>query len=246
MSSVRLEGITKIYPGGTGGVRGFSCSIAEGEFFALLGPSGCGKTTTLRVIAGLETPDAGRVYFDERDVTALPPEKRGAAMVFQSYALFPHMDIMGNVAFGLKARKFPKTEIAARVADALQMVQLDGMERRRVTELSGGQQQRVALARALAVHPRILLLDEPLSNLDAELRYATRQQLATLQRRLGITAVYVTHDQEEALELAHRIAVLKDGECHQIGTPDEILDTPATPFVESFMERQRQILRGKM
>jgi iron(III) transport system ATP-binding protein len=242
MSSVRLDGITKIYPGATGGIRDFSCTIAEGEFFALLGPSGCGKTTTLRIVAGLETLDSGRVYFDERDVTALPPEKRGAAMVFQSYALFPHMDVFNNVAFGLKAQKLPKAEIAPRVQDALQTVQLDGMERRRVTELSGGQQQRVALARAIAVQPRILLLDEPLSNLDAELRYATRQQLAALQQRLGITAIYVTHDQEEALELAHRIAVLKDGQCQQIGTPDEILDAPATPFVESFLERQRKLL----
>jgi iron(III) transport system ATP-binding protein len=245
MSSVRLEGITKVYPGNAGGIRDFSCTIGEGEFFALLGPSGCGKTTTLRIVAGLETPDAGRVYFDEHDVTSSPPEKRLAAMVFQNYALFPHMDVFGNVAFGLKAQKMPKADIAPRVRDALALVQLDGMERRRVTELSGGQQQRVALARALAVHPHILLLDEPMSNLDAELRYATRQQLAELQQRLGITAVYVTHDQEEALELAHRIAVLKDGECQQIGTPEEILDAPATPFVESFLERQRRIFRPR-
>ncbi len=238
MSSVALENITRVFPQG-GGVRHFSCTIAEGEFFAFLGPSGCGKTTTLRIIAGLESPDSGRVLFDGRDVTSLPPERRNAAMVFQSYALFPHMDVFENVAFGLRARKMPRPEIAPRVREALQLVQLEAMERRRVTELSGGQQQRVALARALAVHPRILLLDEPLSNLDAELRYATRIQLAELQKRLGITAIYVTHDQEEALELAGRIAVLKDGVCHQIGTPDEILDTPSTPFVKSFLERQR-------
>jgi iron(III) transport system ATP-binding protein len=242
MSSVRCENVTKLYPEG-GGIRSFNCTVNDGEFFAFLGPSGCGKTTTLRVIAGLEAPDEGRLFFDDRDVTALPPEKRNAAMVFQSYALFPHMNVFENVAFGLKARGgMDKRAIAERVAEALQYVQLDGVHRRPVTELSGGQQQRVALARALAVHPDILLLDEPLSNLDAELRYATRQQLAELQKRLKITAIYVTHDQEEALELADRIAVLKDGVCHQIGTPAEILNAPQTPVVESFLARQRKLM----
>lgn len=241
MSSVRLEGITRRYTAGGGGVENFSCTIGNGECFALLGPSGCGKTTTLRVIAGLETPDAGRVFFDERDVTALPPEKRNAAMVFQNYALFPHMNVFENVAFGLRARKLEKSVIAPRVSEALEFVQLAGMGTRPVTELSGGQQQRVALARALAVQPPVLLLDEPLSNLDAELRYATREQIASLQRRLNITAIYVTHDQEEALELADRIAVLKDGICHQIGTPREILEQPATEFVAKFTERQRRL-----
>ena len=239
MSTVRLEAITKVYPEG-GGVRDFTVEIQHGEFFALLGPSGCGKTTTLRVLAGLETPDSGAVYIDGKDVTALPPEQRNAAMVFQSYALFPHMTVHQNVAFGLRARKMPKDEIGPRVEETLSLVQLSDLGTRPVTDLSGGQQQRVALARALAVHPDILLLDEPLSNLDAELRYATRKQLAELQQRLGITAVYVTHDQEEAVELAHRIAILKDGRCHQIGTPKEVLDNPATPFVESFLERQRK------
>lgn len=239
MSSVRLDNITRIYDKDGGGVRDFSCTIEDGEFFALLGPSGCGKTTTLRTIAGLESPNAGHIYFDDREVTALPPEKRNAAMVFQNYALFPHMNIFENVAFGLRARKMPKAEIPGRVAEALGYVQLDGMEKRRVTELSGGQQQRVALARSLAVHPDILLLDEPLSNLDAELRYATRAQLAEIQDRLKITAIYVTHDQEEAIELADRIAVMKDGTCHQIGTPDEILNAPATDFVRTFLERFR-------
>ncbi|MCC6488731.1 MAG: ABC transporter ATP-binding protein [Candidatus Hydrogenedentes bacterium] len=238
MSSVRCEGLTKVYPEG-GGVRNFTCAIAHGEFFALLGPSGCGKTTTLRLIAGLETPDSGALYFDERTMTGIPPEKRNAAMVFQSYALFPHMDVHDNVAFGLRARGMVKQEIEARVAESLQRVQLDGIQRRRVTELSGGQQQRVALARALAVHPDILLLDEPLSNLDAELRYATRRELSELQKGLNITAVYVTHDQEEALELADRIAILKDGACHQIGTPSEILLKPETDFVKVFLARQR-------
>lgn len=240
MSAVRCEGITKLYPEG-GGIREFSVEIRQGEFFALLGPSGCGKTTTLRLIAGLETPEAGKLYFGERDVTALPPEKRNAAMVFQSYALFPHMTVFENVAFGLRARKMPKPEIAARVAESLALVQLDSVDKRPVTDLSGGQQQRVALARALAVRPDILLLDEPLSNLDAELRYATRAQLAELQKRLDITTIYVTHDQEEAIELAHRIAVIKDGACHQIGSPREILHEPRTPFVASFLERQRAL-----
>ncbi len=242
MSAVHCDGITRVYAEG-GGIRDFSCEIRQGEFFALLGPSGCGKTTTLRVIAGLETPDSGRLYFDGQDVTALPPERRNAAMVFQSYALFPHMNVFDNVAFGLRARGMPKDTIGARVDEALQRVQLDGVRSRPVTDLSGGQQQRVALARSLAVHPAILLLDEPLSNLDAELRYATREELAELQKRLGITAIYVTHDQEEALDLADRIAVLKDGHCHQIGTPEEILQSPATDFVSTFLERQRRLLR---
>lgn len=239
MSSVRLEEITRRYPDG-GGVSDFTCEIRDGEFFALLGPSGCGKTTTLRLIAGLEAPEAGRILFDGRDVTGVPPEKRNAAMVFQNYALFPHLNVFDNVAFGLRARKMPRLEVVARVAEALGYVQLEDLAKRRVTELSGGQQQRVALARSLAVHPDILLLDEPLSNLDAELRHATRHQLAALHQRLKITAIYVTHDQEEALDLADRIAVLKDGVCHQVGAPDEILGRPATDFVRTFLERERQ------
>jgi ABC-type Fe3+/spermidine/putrescine transport system ATPase subunit len=239
MGSVRLDNVTRRYTEGGGGVTAFSCTIRDGEFFALLGPSGCGKTTTLRIIAGLETPDAGRVYIEDEDVTALPPEKRNAAMVFQSYALFPHLNVFENVAFGLRARKAPKGSIPAAVEEALSYVQMEGMGKRAVTELSGGQQQRVALARAIAVKPRILLMDEPLSNLDAELRHSTRAQLAEVQKRLGITAIYVTHDQEEALALADRIALLKDGQCHQIGTPEEVLHQPATDFVRTFLERQR-------
>jgi iron(III) transport system ATP-binding protein len=241
MSSVTLKNISRVYPEG-GGIRDFSCATAQGEFFALLGPSGCGKTTTLRSIAGLETLDKGSIFFGDRDVTNMPPEQRKAAMVFQSYALFPHMNVFENVAFGLRAQKMEKSRIAPRVDECLALVQLDGLEKRPVTDLSGGQQQRVALARALAVHPEILLLDEPLSNLDAELRYSTREQLGALQKELGLTAIYVTHDQEEALELADRIAVLKDGTCHQIGTPREILDEPATEFVEQFMRRQRALM----
>ena len=242
MSSVRLDAVTKVYPEG-GGVRDFSATITQGEFFALLGPSGCGKTTTLRIIAGLEAPDSGSVWFGERNVTKLPPEKRNAAMVFQSYALFPHLNVFENVAFGLRARKMPKEDIAPRVAEALDAVQLGHLGARPVTELSGGQQQRVAVARSLAVHPEILLLDEPLSNLDAELRFSTRKQLKDLQERLGITAIYVTHDQEEAVELAHRMAILKDGTCHQIGSPTEVMESPATPFVSSFLERQRRLMK---
>ncbi len=244
MSSVQFHSVSRIFPEG-GGIREFTCDIAEGEFFALLGPSGCGKTTTLRIAAGLETPDSGTVLFDGRDVTHLAPEKRNAAMVFQSYALFPHMNVFENVAFGLRARKMARPEMVSRVEESLELVQLAGMGKRDVTALSGGQQQRVALARALAVHPRILLLDEPLSNLDAELRFSTRQHIAELQSRLGITAIYVTHDQEEALALAHRVAVLKDGTCHQIGTPGEILHEPATPFVRAFLERQRSAMGYK-
>ena len=243
MSSVTLKNISRIYPEG-GGIRDFSCEIADGEFFALLGPSGCGKTTTLRSIAGLEILDKGTIHFGDRDVTHMPPEKRKAAMVFQSYALFPHMNVFENVAFGLRAQKMDKQLIAPRVEESLALVQLSGLEKRPVTDLSGGQQQRVAVARAIAVQPEILLLDEPLSNLDAELRYATREQLGVLQKKLGTTAIYVTHDQEEALELADRIAVLKDGICHQLGTPTEILEAPATEFVEQFMRRQR-VLMGR-
>ena len=221
-------------------MREFSCEIAAGEFFALLGPSGCGKTTTLRCIAGLEQPQSGRIFFGDREVTNEPPERRNAALVFQSYALFPHMNVFENVAFGPRALGLAKAEIATRVAESLAAVQLPEMGARRVTELSGGQQQRVALARALAMRPEILLLDEPLSNLDAELRYATRAQLAALQKQLGFTGIYVTHDQEEALELATRIAIMKDGICHQIGTPREVLEQPATEFVVQFLERQRK------
>lgn len=243
MTSVRLENLTRRYAEGGGGVSAFSCEIAAGECFALLGPSGCGKTTTLRCIAGLEKPDEGRIFFGDQEVTALPPEKRNAAMVFQNYALFPHMNVFENVAFGLRARKMPRPDIAPRVQEALGYVQMEGYERRAVAELSGGQQQRVALARALAVHPRILLMDEPLSNLDAELRYSTRAQLAALQQKLDITMIYVTHDQEEALALADRVAILKDGRCHQVGSPREVLESPATEFVAAFLERYRNTPR---
>ena len=239
---IRFSSVTKTYQDVTA-LDAVDLEVGSGEFITLLGPSGSGKTTLLMVLAGFTRPTSGTVRVDGEDITRQPPHKRDLGMVFQSYALFPHLNVFENVAFGLKARKMPKDEIAPRVAEALELVQLSELETRRVTEISGGQQQRVALARALAVHPDILLLDEPLSNLDAELRYSTRRQMAELQKRLGTTAIYVTHDQEEALELANRIAIMRDGVCEQIGTPAEVLDAPATPFVEAFLERQRRISR---
>ncbi len=234
MARVRLEGIHKSY-GNVAAVRELALDIAEGEFFSLLGPSGCGKTTTLRMIAGFESPERGKIFFNNEDVTAKPPNQRNTGMVFQSYALFPHMTVFDNVAFGLRARKTPSAEITAQVQEALQLVEMSAYAGRRVTQLSGGQQQRVALARALAIKPAILLLDEPLSNLDAKLRQTTRAELKRLQRRLGITTIYVTHDQEEALALSDRIAIMHHGELQQAGAPEEIYIFPANLFVMSFI-----------
>ena len=241
MSSVRCVALSKVYPEG-GGIREFSCEIGDGEVFAFLGPSGCGKTTTLRVIAGLEEPDSGQVFFGDRDVTGAPPERRNAAMVFQNYALFPHMSIFDNVAFGLRARKMPKAgDRAPRSRSAG-----PGATRRARQTPRHRAQRRPATTRRVGARPR-RSPRYPAAGRTPEqprrrTRYATRVQLAELQKRVGITAIYVTHDQEEALTLAHRIAVLKDGHCHQIGTPDEILNHPATPFVEAFLERQRKLL----
>jgi len=234
MARVRFENIKKFF-GDTPAVRELSLDIREGEFFSILGPSGCGKTTTLRMAAGFEQPDDGRIFFDNENVTSLPPEHRNTGMVFQNYALFPHLSVFENVAFGLRARKRPQSEINGRVASALDLVEMRALQHRLVTQLSGGQQQRVALARALAVQPKILLLDEPLSNLDAQLRRTTRSELKNLQRRLGITTIYVTHDQEEALALSDRILVMHKGEAQQIGTPEEIYHAPANLFVMSFI-----------
>jgi spermidine/putrescine ABC transporter ATP-binding subunit len=234
MARVRFENIKKFF-GNTPAVRDLSLEIREGEFFSILGPSGCGKTTTLRIVAGFEPPDSGRIFFDNDDVTSLPPERRNTGMVFQNYALFPHLSVFENVAFGLRARKRPQAEIAAQVASALDLVEMRDLQKRPVTQLSGGQQQRVALARAIAVQPKILLLDEPLSNLDAQLRRTTRSELKNLQRRLGITTIYVTHDQEEALALSDRILVMHKGEAQQIGAPEEIYHQPANLFVMSFI-----------
>ena len=242
MASVKLQNITKRF-GDMVAVNEISLTVQDGEFFSLLGPSGCGKTTILRMIAGFSVPTGGAILFDDRDISALPPNKRNTGMVFQNYALFPHMPVFENVAFGLRARKIPVQQRRERVRDALELVNLAGLEDRKVTQLSGGQQQRVALARAIVIEPEILLLDEPLSNLDAKLRRETRDQIQKLQRKLGITTIYVTHDQEEALTLSDRIALLEDGVCQQIGTPYEIYNHPANAFVASFIGRSN-ILRG--
>ncbi len=216
-------------------VNGISLNIEQGEFFTLLGPSGCGKTTLLRMIAGFNTVDGGEICFDEQVINTLPAHKRDIGMVFQNYAIFPHLNVADNVAYGLKARKVPKEQIVPRVDEALKMVQIDQLKTRQPNELSGGQQQRVALARAFVIEPGVLLMDEPLSNLDAKLRVQMRTTIKKLQRRLGITTVYVTHDQEEALAISDRIAVMNQGNIMQIGKPEEIYRKPANPFVANFI-----------
>ena len=216
-------------------VNGISLTIKPGEFFTLLGPSGCGKTTLLRMIAGFNTVDGGEIRFDEKVINNVPAHKRDIGMVFQNYAIFPHLNVAENVAYGLKARHVPKDQIPPRVDEALKMVQIDQLKTRKPNELSGGQQQRVALARAFVIEPSVLLMDEPLSNLDAKLRVQMRTTIKKLQRRLGITTVYVTHDQEEALAISDRIAVMNQGNIMQIGTPEEIYRKPANPFVANFI-----------
>src|SRR5712692_7377081 len=218
-----------------------SLSVAKNETVALLGPSGSGKTTILRLVAGFETPDSGSVRVEGEDVTRLPPERRRFGMVFQNYALFPHMTVGENVAFGLEAQKTPRGEIRDRVAEALAAVDLTGFEDRRTGQISGGQQQRVALARALAPRPRVLLLDEPLSNLDPTLRERTRRELARVIRRVGITTVFVTHEQEEAFDLADRVAVIHRGALQQVGLPEALYESPATRFVASFIGRSNAL-----
>jgi putative spermidine/putrescine transport system ATP-binding protein len=234
-AAVALDTVTRIFPGGPRAVDSVSLGIAEGEFFSLLGPSGCGKTTTLRIIAGFEAPDHGRILLRGQDITGLPPEARNMGMVFQNYALFPHRTVAENVAFGLRMRNLPKAEIAARVVEALAMVRLAGLEDRRPAQLSGGQQQRVALARAIVINPAVLLCDEPLGALDKKLRQAMQFELKELHRRLGLTLVYVTHDQEEALTMSDRIAVMRSGRIAQLGTPREIYDRPRSRFVADFI-----------
>jgi ABC-type Fe3+/spermidine/putrescine transport system ATPase subunit len=231
---LRLVEVTKHF-GPTVAVDRVSLEIEEGSFFTLLGPSGCGKTTLLRVVAGFHLPDRGEVYLRERRITHVPPHLRGTAMVFQEYALFPHMTVEENVAYGLRMRRVPAAEARTRVARVLELVGLVGQERKYPHQLSGGQQQRVALARALVVEPEVLLLDEPLSNLDAKLRVRVREELRELQRRLGQTTVYVTHDQEEALALSDRIAVMNTGRVLQVGTPEEIYLRPKNRFVADFV-----------
>jgi putative spermidine/putrescine transport system ATP-binding protein len=234
--SIALQGCAKTFPDGTRALEPTDLAIAAGETVVLLGPSGCGKTTTLRLIAGLERPDpGGRVLFDGADVTADPIERRNVGMVFQSYALFPNMTVEENVGYGLRVRRVPPDAIRARVAEMLAMMRIEALARRRVDQLSGGQRQRVALARAIAVRPRALLLDEPLTALDAKLRDALRLEIDTLLRALRITAIYVTHDQAEAMALGDRIVVMEHGRVAQVDTPRAVYRRPATRFVADFI-----------
>jgi len=234
MSAIVLRGLTKRF-GTVAAVRALSLEIREGELITLLGPSGCGKTTTLRLIGGFEIPDAGDILFGDRSVTPLPPERRNIGIVFQSYALFPHMTVWQNVAFGLEMRRESTGAVRRRVGAILERVQLGGLEGRYPYQLSGGQQQRVALARALVTNPAVLLLDEPLANLDAKLREDMRFYIRQLQRDVGITTVYVTHDQAEAMVLADRIAVMRDGLLQQVGQPEEIYRRPSNAWVAEFV-----------
>jgi spermidine/putrescine transport system ATP-binding protein len=232
--AVRLEGVRKRY-GETEAVAGVSLEVRDGEFFSLLGPSGCGKTTLLRLIAGFEEPSEGRVYIAGKDMARVPPYRRPVNTVFQNYALFPHMSVEQNIAFGLRMKRMPKDEIARRVAGALELVNMQGLEKRRPHQLSGGQKQRVALARALVNEPEVLLLDEPLSALDLKLRQELRVELMNLQERLGITFIFVTHDQEEALVMSDRIAVMNRGKVEQVGAAEDVYELPRTPFVARFL-----------
>ena len=234
MSFLVLQGIQKRF-GASVAVQNFNLSAEKGEFVSFLGPSGCGKTTTLRMIAGFEQPTAGSITIDGKDITHRPPNRRNVGMVFQSYALFPNMSVADNIGFGLRIRKRSKSQIRTRVGELLEMINLPDKGGRYPYQLSGGQQQRVALARALAIEPEVLLLDEPLSALDAKIRVALRKEIRTIQRQLGITTVYVTHDQEEAMSLSDRVVVMSDGRIEQIGPPPQIYNFPATPFVASFV-----------
>lgn len=233
--SLELKEIKKSFTEGEAVLDNISLEISKGEFITLLGSSGCGKTTTLRIIAGLEQPDAGSVWLDGREVTGLEPNQRDVNTVFQNYALFPHMNVAENIGYGLKLKKVPKSEIRKKVSRMLELVQLEGYEKRKPSELSGGQKQRVAIARALVNNPKILLLDEPLGALDLQLRRAMQIELKHLQKKLGITFIYITHDQEEAINMSDRIAVMRDGRIEQIGTPDEIYNHPKTSYVATFV-----------
>lgn len=244
MSTVSLKNLIKNY-GPVRAVDDVSVDIEEGEFFSLLGPSGCGKSTTLRMIAGLEGITSGRIDLDGQDVSGLPPEQRGIGFVFQNYAIFPHMNVFENIAFGLRLRKMPGDQIKSKVAAALDQVGMGGLEARMQAEMSGGQQQRVALARVLVTEPRILLLDEPLSALDKNLREEMKFWIKDLQSNLGITSIYVTHDQGEALTMSDRIAVMKDGKIAQLGTPREIYERPNDLFVARFIG-ESSLLEGKI
>jgi len=234
MAILKVNNLSKNF-GKVKAVQEVSFEATEGKVLSLLGPSGCGKTTTLRCIAGFENPDRGEIYLDDRKITPIPPEKRGIGMVFQSYALWPHMTVYGNLAFGLQIRKVPKDEITKKIKKVLGMVQLEGYENRYPRQMSGGQQQRIAMARALVFEPDIMLLDEPLSNLDAQLREEMRFEFTELQKKLGITAVYVTHDQAEALVISDKIVILDQGKIVQSGAPKEIYSNPKNKFVAGFI-----------
>ncbi|HEX6500704.1 MAG TPA: sn-glycerol-3-phosphate ABC transporter ATP-binding protein UgpC [Micromonosporaceae bacterium] len=236
MATVTYADATRIYPGTTrAAVDKLNLQIGDGEFLVLVGPSGCGKSTSLRMLAGLEDVDSGAILIDDRDVTNLPPKSRDIAMVFQNYALYPHMTVYENMAFALKLRKTPKSEIDRRVKEAAALLQLEEYLNRKPKALSGGQRQRVAMGRAIVREPQVFLMDEPLSNLDAKLRVQTRSQIATLQANLGITTVYVTHDQVEAMTMGHRVAVMLDGVLQQVDTPRALYDNPANVFVAGFI-----------
>lgn len=235
MAQIDLVDLTKVFPGDVKALDGLGFTIRDGEFFALLGPSGCGKTTLLRTIAGLETPTSGQIRIGEKDVTRLSPGRRDVAMVFQDYALFPHMTVADNIAYPLKVRGTNRRTRAAKAIETGDQLSLQGLMERRPAELSGGQQQRVALARAMACHPKVFLFDEPLSNLDARLRLEARTFLKKLQLELGVTTVFVTHDQAEALALADRIAVMSEGKIRQLGTAREVFRRPADTFVANFI-----------
>ena len=235
MPHLEIHDLTVSYEKNKPTLERFSLDVEQGELLSLLGPSGCGKTTTLRSVAGFIQPDAGQIVINDRDYTYLPPNQRDIGLVFQSYALFPHLTAFNNVAFGLRMRRIPKGEINSRVANALKMVGLEAFADRRPAQLSGGQQQRVALARAIVIEPQVLLLDEPLSNLDARLRVDMRQEIRRLQQQLGITTLYVTHDQVEAMSISDRVVVMNQGEIEQIGTPESIFAAPETVFVADFM-----------
>lgn len=245
-SDVRLEDVTKIFVQPDThkdfvAVNHISLEIKSGEMVTLLGPSGCGKTTTLRMISGFEYPTSGRIFIGGKPMENVPPNKRNLAMVFQSYALFPHMNIWDNVAYGLKIKRLSKSEIESRTRRVMEMMQLTGFEKRKPNQLSGGQQQRVALARAVVIEPGVLLFDEPLSNLDAKLRETMRDELRQLQLALGITSLYVTHDQSEAMAISDRIIIMKDGDLVQMGTPREIYDFPVNTFIANFIGKANKL-----
>lgn len=234
MVTVRLINVTKRF-GEVVAADDVNFNINEGEFFTLLGPSGCGKTTTLRLIAGFYTPDQGEILFGNRVMNLVPPFKRNTGMVFQNYAIFPHMDVFNNVAYGLKIRKMKYENLRKKVLTTLELVKMNGLEKRLPSQLSGGQQQRIALARALVIEPDVLLFDEPLSNLDAKLRIEMRTEIRRIQKRLKITSIYVTHDQEEALSISDRIAIQRNGTIQQVGTPKQVYINPENPFVADFI-----------